>query len=55
LNEIVSKYSYGLETGQLDPEVYLPLMLEEMNRIGMDNVIYTVQEQYDRYLDSMSG
>ena len=49
LNEIVSKYLYGLETGQLDLEAYLPLMLEEMDRIGMDNVMHASVVDFHGY------
>lgn len=49
LNGIVSRYSYGLETGQLDPDVYLPRMLQEMEEAGMERVVEEAQRQYDLY------
>lgn len=51
LNAIVSRYAYGLETGQLDPAVYLGQMLSEMTAMGADSVVTEVQRQYDEYLE----
>jgi putative aldouronate transport system substrate-binding protein len=50
LNEIANQYAYGLETGQIDPDVYLPRMLEEMKGAGVDATIQKIQEQYDYYV-----
>jgi putative aldouronate transport system substrate-binding protein len=50
LNGIVSNYSYGLETGQLDPDVYLTKMLKEMEEAGVERVIAEAQRQYDLFL-----
>lgn len=49
LNEIASTYAYGLETGQLDPKVYLPRMLAEMEAAGAARVIDEAQAQFDRF------
>ena len=50
LNAIVSQYSYGLETGQIDPDIYLNQMLAEMEAAGAKSLIIEVQKQYDEYL-----
>jgi putative aldouronate transport system substrate-binding protein len=50
LNEIADQYAYGLETGQLGPDVYLARMLEEMGDAGAGEIILEVQKQYDLYL-----
>lgn len=46
---IVTRYAYGLETGQLDPDVYLPRMIEEMNAAGFNLVLAAAQEQFDKW------
>ena len=54
LNGIVRNYNYGLETGQLNPDVYLPKMLKEMEEAGVERVIAEAQRQYDLYLEGKS-
>lgn len=49
LSEIASRYAYGLETGQLDPAVYLPQMLDEMEAAGAALVLEEAQRQFDLY------
>lgn len=46
LNEIADEYSYGLETGQLDPDVYLEEMLEKMRQAGEEKVYQELKRQY---------
>lgn len=53
LNQIADRYTYGLETGQLDPDVYLPKMLKEMEEAGVERVIAEAQRQYDRFLEEV--
>ncbi len=50
VNAIASKYAYGLETGQLDPDVYLPVMLAEMEAAGAEAVVAEAQAQFDAFL-----
>lgn len=47
LNTIAAKYSYGLATGQLDPDIYLDQMLCEMESVGVQDVCTELQRQYD--------
>jgi putative aldouronate transport system substrate-binding protein len=54
LNQIANRYTYGLETGQLDPDVYLAKMLKEMQEAGVERVISEAQRQYDLYLEGKS-
>jgi putative aldouronate transport system substrate-binding protein len=49
LNFIESRYVYGLETGQLDPAIYLPKMLEEMDAAGAEQVTREAQSQYGEF------
>lgn len=51
LNRIALQYAYGLETGQLDPEVYLPVMLSEMESAGAQRVVAEAQRQYAQFLE----
>ena len=55
LNEIVGRYAYGLGSGQLDPQVYLPQMLEEMEKAGLRAVQSQIQSQFDIWLSKRSG
>lgn len=50
VHSILNKYLYGLETGQLNPIIYLPMMLQEMEEAGAERVINAAQKQYDLYL-----
>ena len=54
LNMIANRYTYGLETGQLDPDVYLAKMLKEMQEADAERVIAEAQRQYDLYLEGKS-
>ena len=49
LNEIARKYAYGLESGMLDPDVYLSRMLSEMERAGIDEVKQEIERQYEEW------
>ena len=46
---IAQEYYYGLTSGRLDPETYLPRMLAEMEAAGLEDVLAEAQEQYDRW------
>lgn len=49
IDEILGTYATGLESGQLDPDVYLPMMLDEMEAAGADTVLAEMQAQFDRW------
>lgn len=49
LNEIAATYTYGLETGMLDPAVYLPKMLDEMEKAGAAEVQAELRDQYETW------
>jgi putative aldouronate transport system substrate-binding protein len=49
---ILMKYGYGLETGQLDPSIYLPLMIDEMQAAGAERVLAEAQRQYDEFIQT---
>lgn len=49
LNSIASKYAYGLESGQLDPDIYLKEMLQEMKQAGEDKVYQELNEQFTEW------
>lgn len=53
LNEIAKKYAYGLESGMLDPDIYLPQMLAEMEEAGMSEVKQEIAQQYDEWKKKM--
>ena len=44
---IVNTYGLGLETGQIDPDIYLPLMLQELEDAGLENIRKVLQSQLD--------
>lgn len=50
VSAVLDKYTYGLETGQLDPSVYLPRMLQEMEGAGASLVLAEAQMQYSQFL-----
>ena len=43
-------YFYGLASGQLDPDIYLPQMLAEMEAAGLECVLAEAQRQYSQWL-----
>lgn len=49
LMAIREQYFYGLASGRLDPDVYLPQMLEEMEAAGLERVLAEAQRQYDEW------
>ncbi len=46
---IAARYTYGLETGQLDPDVYLPQMIREMDDAGFGEMLSAAQTQFDQW------
>ena len=51
LNEIAARYTYGLETGQLDPDIYLEEMMEKMRLAGEEKVYQELTRQYQEWLN----
>lgn len=51
IESILSKYTEGLETGQLDPDYYLPEMLSLLTEAGVNEVLAEIQKQYDQWLE----
>ncbi len=49
LMDIKNQYVYGLTSGQLDPDIYLPQMLAEMEATGLERVLAEAQRQYDQW------
>lgn len=49
LLSIANSYSYGLGSGQLNPDVYLPRMLAEMQAAGISDVQEALQAQYNAW------
>jgi len=49
-NNVCAKYKNALECGELDPAVYVPLFLEELQKAGVDKVIAEKQAQLDAWL-----
>ena len=47
INVILNTYTNGLESGQLDPSVYLPRMLAELEEAGSQKVLQEIQKQFD--------
>ena len=47
IQEVLDTYTDGLESGQLDPSIYLPQMLEEMDAAGEKKVLEILQDQFD--------
>jgi putative aldouronate transport system substrate-binding protein len=50
VNDVISQYQAGLETGSLDPETALPQFLAALNAAGIDKVIAENQKQLDTWL-----
>ncbi len=50
LSVVLAKYEAGLESGTLDPDEYLPIMLEELEAAGAQTVIDYYQECLDAWL-----
>lgn len=50
VNDVISQYQAGLESGSLDPETALPQFLAALNAAGIDRVIAENQKQLDAWL-----
>lgn len=51
-NNVVAKYGNAMECGELDPDVYLPIFVEELKAAGVDTIIAEKQAQLDAWLAS---
>lgn len=49
ISNVIKQYEGGLYTGELDPEVYIPKMLEELENAGMSDVVAEAQKQLDAW------
>ena len=47
---VKSKYAHGLEIGVLNPRIYLPKLLDELDKAGIDIIISEKQRQLDDWL-----
>ncbi|GHV71941.1 hypothetical protein AGMMS49928_26340 [Spirochaetia bacterium] len=52
VNDVMSQYRAGLESGSLDPETGLPQFLNALQAAGIDRVIAENQKQLDAWLGS---
>lgn len=52
MEELIEAYAFGLETGSLDPERYLPEFLEKLQKAGSEQVKKAANEQYQDWRDS---
>ena len=50
VSNVRSKYYKALITGAVDPEEYIPLLLQEMEDAGSAEVIAEMQRQVDAWL-----
>ncbi len=52
MENIIEEYAFGLETGNLDPEKYLPEFLEKLQKAGSEKVKNAANEQYQNWRKS---
>ncbi len=50
IKKIEDIYADGLASGVLNPEIYLPMMLEDLEKAGINSLVREVQRQYDEWL-----
>lgn len=48
-SNVVSEYAAGLESGQLDPEVYLPEFIAKLEASGINTIVEAKQTQLDAW------
>lgn len=51
-NNVCAKYKNALECGELDPAVYVPMFLDELQKAGVDTIIAEKQAQLDAWMAS---
>ena len=49
MKKVIDHYAFGLETGNLDPEQYLPKFLDALKNAGMEKVENEAQKQYEKW------
>lgn len=49
ISNVIAQYEGGLLTGELDPEVYIPKLLEELEAAGMSDIVTEAQSQLDAW------
>jgi putative aldouronate transport system substrate-binding protein len=49
VQNVLSQYTPGLESGSVDPDVNLPLMLNALERAGVQKIIDEIQRQLDAW------
>ena len=49
VNNVYKEYMPSLLSGSVDPEVYLPIALNKMEKAGLSTVLKEVQKQYDAW------
>ena len=50
VSNVIAQYEGGLYTGELDPEVYIPKFLEELDAAGKSTMLPEAQTQLDGWL-----
>lgn len=50
MNSVLSEFGPGLQTGTLDPEVYLPKLRDALKKAGVDSFVAEQQRQLDEWL-----
>ena len=50
IKDVINRYINELRTGTSDPEEIIPLMLEEMNGVGLQEVLAEIQSQLNAYM-----
>ena len=50
LSNVTAQYTAGLECGVLDPNEYIPKLIDDMKSAGIDTVIAEKQSQLDAWL-----
>ncbi|MFC4778710.1 DUF3502 domain-containing protein [Paenibacillus sp. GCM10023252] len=49
LKTVIDEYEVPLRTGSVDPDKYYPIMLEKLNKAGLEKVIAEIQQQVDAW------
>ncbi|SDW57646.1 ABC transporter substrate-binding protein [Paenibacillus sp. CF384] len=49
MDSVYKEYAPGLETGTIDPNKYVPLLVEKMKKAGLDTVMKDRQKQIDEW------
>lgn len=52
ITTVESQYLGGLLTGELNPDEYIPEFLEQLEKVGINDVVTEAQKQLDAWLDA---